>query len=106
MQVHIDIPANIPNVGQGSEDKALKKACRDFETIFNDMLFKAMRKSVAKNDFFGSSKEEELFTDMLDSKIAEEASKNSALGIADMLYRQLSVNTKIDSMDKKVTEND
>ena len=82
-------------------DKELRKACKDFEAVFNDMVFKAMRKSVIKNDIYGSSKQEEMFSEMLDTKLSEEAAQTNPSGIAAMLYRQLSVNLKIDSVDKK-----
>lgn len=94
-------PIGTTAVNRDTEDNKLRKACKDFEAIFNDMVFKAMRKSVAKNDLFGSSKEEEMFTDMLDSKVSEQAAAGSSSGIGEMLYRQLSSNLKVDSVDKK-----
>jgi flagellar protein FlgJ len=88
-------------VAKPKEDKELRKACRDFEVVFNDMVFKAMRKTVSKNDLYGSNKEEEMFSDMLDTKISEQAAETNPSGIGAMLYRQLSVNLKIGSADKK-----
>lgn len=90
-----------PSSTQPKEDKELRKACKDFEVVFNDMVFKAMRKSVMKNDMFGSNKQEEMFSDMLDTKISEQAAETNPSGIGAMLYRQLSVNLKIASVDKK-----
>ena len=94
-------PSINERAAQTRDDKELRKACKDFETVFNNMVFKAMRKSVTKNDLFGSSKEEEMFSDMLDTKISEEAAEKNESGIGAMLYRQLSVNLKIGSADKK-----
>lgn len=101
MQVQPVGNAYISKTAPDTEDSKLRKACQDFETIFNDMVFKAMRKTISKNDLFGSSKEEEMFTDMLDSKISEDAAADSSSGIGAMLYRQLTTNLKIDSIDKK-----
>jgi len=86
---------------QSKQDKELRKACKDFEVVFNDMVFKAMRKTVTKDNLFGSNKEEEMFSDMLDTKISEQAAETNPSGIGAMLYRQLSVNLKIGSVDKK-----
>ncbi len=79
----------------GSKDKEkLKEACQGFETVFMGFMLKAMRQTVQKNDLFGSSKEEECFTDMMDNEICKGAAKRCPMGIADMLYRQLSNDTK------------
>lgn len=74
---------------ESEQEKKLKKSCQDFEAVFMNNLMKAMRKTVTKSDIFGSSKEEELFQDMMDTQICESAAKNSSIGIADMLYSQL-----------------
>ena len=76
--------------GGAEQDKKLKKACQDFEAIFTGFMLKSMRKTVTKTDLFGSSKEEEMFQDMMDDEISKSASKNNSMGIADMLYKQLS----------------
>lgn len=83
------------------DDKELKKACKEFESVLTGMMFKAMRKSVMKNDLFGSNKEEEMFSDMLDTQMAEESSEKNPNGIAEMLYRQLTVNQMTGSVDKR-----
>lgn len=71
-------------------DKKLKQACQDFEAIFMGFMMKSMRKTVQKSDLFGSSQEEEMFTDMMDNEVCKSASSRGSTGIADMLYRQLS----------------
>lgn len=83
------------------EQKELLKACEGFEAVFNDMVFKAMRKTVTKNDLFGSSKEEEMFSEMLDTKLSEQIAQTNPSGIAAMLYRQLSLNPASGIADKK-----
>ncbi len=71
------------------EDEKLKEACRSFEAMLTGIMLKGMRKTVVKTDLFGSGKEEELFQEMLDSEICQSVSKSAAVGIAQMLYRQL-----------------
>jgi len=72
------------------EEKRLREACKQFEGIFLGLLLKSMRKTVTKADLFGSARDEEIFSDMLDTELCERASGAQSLGIADMLYRQLS----------------
>ncbi len=76
------------------EDKRLRDACKQFEGIFLGMLLKSMRKTVTKVDLFGSSREEEFFREMLDNELCEHAAGAQSLGIADMLYKQLSSSLK------------
>ena len=51
------------------------------------MLLKEMRKSVPSSN---SSFAENTFTEMLDEEISNELSKGKGIGIADMMYKQLS----------------
>ena len=42
-----------------AEDKKLKEACKGFEAMFMNMMYKEMRKSVPKNELFGNSNADE-----------------------------------------------
>lgn len=78
------------------ENKKLKQACKDFESIFMDYMLKSMRKTVSKSSLFGSTENEDMFQDMEDSEYCKNAAKDSSLGIADALYSQLSkLNTQL-----------
>ena len=85
--------------GATEQQKALKKACGDLEGVFMNYLLKSMRKTVTKSDLFGSGHEEEFFRDMLDSEVCSTASKTQPMGIADMLYRQLSQQLEPEAQD-------
>ncbi len=71
------------------DDKQIKKACQDFEAIFTGFMLKAMRKTVQKSELFGSNQEEDMFRDMMDDEIAKTSSQRGSMGIADLLYKQL-----------------
>jgi len=71
------------------QDKRLKDACRDFEALFLTTVLKGMRKTVQKSELFGKDPAEDTFQEMMDTEIGKSAAKNSSMGIADMLYRQL-----------------
>jgi len=84
----------INTTSSAQEDKRLREACKQFEGIFLGLLLKSMRKTVTKADLFGSDREEEFFREMLDTELCERAAGAQSLGIADMLYRQLSSSVK------------
>ncbi|MHB9035449.1 MAG: rod-binding protein [Armatimonadota bacterium] len=72
------------------DQKKLKQACKDFESIFLGYLLKSMRKTVSKSELLGSSQEEQVFQDMMDDEVSKSAAENNTVGIADALYKQLS----------------
>jgi flagellar protein FlgJ len=71
------------------QNKRLADACKDFEALFLASVLKAMRKTVPKTDLFGSDTAQDTFQEMMDDEIGKSAAKTSSMGIADMLYRQL-----------------
>ena len=72
-----------------SEDERLKKACSDFEAIFIRQMLESMRKTVQKTEMNGGGQAEELYEDMLYDKYAETMAKTARLGVAELMYRQL-----------------
>lgn len=71
-------------------DKKLMDACIDMESIFVSKMLKEMRNSVHKSEWLHGGFAEEVFEDMLYDEYAKDISKNSNLGMAAMLYRELS----------------
>ena len=72
------------------DDKELKKVCQDFEGLMLNMLYKQMKATVPKSDLIPSDMGKDIFESMLDDKLVEESSKSKSVGLADMLYKQLS----------------
>jgi flagellar protein FlgJ len=70
----------------------LRKACRDFESIFVNYMMKQMRQTVTKDGVIGSSQAQQLYTSMLDSEVAKNISQERGMGLAAMLYKQMSGN--------------
>ena len=91
--MRIDSIAAAQSAPTTKDNQKLKQACQDFEAVFMGFMLKGMRKTVSKSEI-DSSKEEEMFTDMMDDEICKSASKTSSIGIADMLYKQLSGDTR------------
>jgi murein DD-endopeptidase MepM/ murein hydrolase activator NlpD len=71
--------------------KELKDTAQQFEALFTSYLLKVMRSTVdedeeAESNSFGKS----VYQEMFDNEIAMSISRSQGLGLADMIYRQLS----------------
>jgi flagellar protein FlgJ len=79
-----------PETSQKPRDtKALKKSCQDFEALFVQSLFKAMRKTVPEGGLFEKDNATSMFEEMMDQEIATSISRKQSLGLADQIYRQM-----------------
>lgn len=77
------------------EAKKLREACEGFEAMFLSMMYKQMRATVPENDLFGKkSNAIEIFEDMRDTELMNAAAKSGGIGIADMMYQQLTIKTR------------
>lgn len=71
------------------EDQRLKEVTEQFESLFVNMIFKEMRKSLNKHKLIDGGMGEKIFKDMLYQKYSEMTAKKADLGIAELLYDQL-----------------
>jgi len=79
-----------PDTSRSQKDKkALKKSCQDFESIFVQSMFKAMRKTVPDGGLLKKDNATAVYQDMLDQEIAKKISKKQSVGLADQMYRQM-----------------
>lgn len=72
-----------------ADKKALKKSCQDFEALFIQSLFKAMRKTVPESELFKKNNATSMFEEMLDQEISSTMARTQSVGIADQMYRQM-----------------
>ena len=73
-----------------ARDLKLRRACRDFESIFLFNLFKEMRRTVPKSVFMPPAPGKETYQMMFDQKVAEELSnRGEGIGLQKILYEQL-----------------
>lgn len=72
------------------ENKDLKEACKDFEAIFLTYMLQKMRQTIPKSEFLDGGKGEEIFESMQDEAIAQQMAKRGGIGLAEMLYNELS----------------
>ena len=78
------------NALQSFYQKRLYQACQDMESVFLTKVFQSMRQTISRSDLMGSSFAMDTFESMLYDEYAVMASQTQALGIADIIYRQLS----------------
>lgn len=64
--------------------------CIQMESIMVSKMLKSMRNTVQKGELMHGGFAEEIFEDMLYDEYALNMSKNANLGLAKMLYEQLS----------------
>ncbi len=73
-----------------NDDAELKDACKQFEGIMLDILYKQMKATVIRSDLIEADPGREIYESMLDESMMENASRISSFGLADSLYKQLS----------------
>lgn len=75
--------------GGVSEEKKMREACEGFESVFLQKMWEQMRKNVHKEGYL-HSKDEETYQSMFDVELAKKMASAGGIGLADMLYEQLS----------------
>ena len=68
---------------------SLRKSCQQFESVYLEEMFKAMRKSVPDSGVIKKGVATETYQEMLDTEMAKKASTGKGLGIGEAMYQQL-----------------
>ena len=93
---------SIANTARNPQNKAaLADVCQKLEALFIHHLMKEMRATVDKSGLIDGGPGEEIFTSMLDNQMAIEASAAGGIGLAKILFEQLS-----QQLEKKQPETD
>ncbi|SMC19391.1 Rod binding protein [Desulfacinum hydrothermale DSM 13146] len=69
------------------QKKRLRQACRDFESLLNAHMFKSMRRGILRAE--RPEHAQSLYEAMFDEALAKECAEQGAVGLGDLLYRQL-----------------
>lgn len=79
----------------GEDERKLLEVCKDFESIFVNMMIKQMRKTVVDSGFTEKSNAREIFESMYDEEIVKNISKNGqGIGLAKVMFDNLKRNIK------------
>jgi flagellar protein FlgJ len=73
----------------GADPKALREVARQFESIFTKMMLEGMRSASFGDPMFGSD-QSDMYQGMMDDQMAVQLTSGRGIGLADMLFRQLS----------------
>lgn len=79
------------NVSPAQKEKKLREACEGFESIFIQKMWEEMRKTLPKSTLM-HGREEQFWQGMYDQELAKKMTSAGGIGLADMMYAQLSRN--------------
>lgn len=76
---------------ESPEQQKLMKACRDFESVMLGSVLKQMRATVQSSDPLNQGAANDTFRGMLDEEMSKSMATHGGIGLADSIYRQLSL---------------
>ncbi len=80
----------VSEMGNASSSGELRKACKDFESLFLYKLMQTMRRTIPESGLMDGGLTEDIYTDMLDEKIAVMAAESGrGTGLGERLYQDL-----------------
>ncbi|MGL4387859.1 MAG: rod-binding protein [Brevinema sp.] len=75
---------------KAQDKKNTKAVAQEFESLFIEMMFKEMKKTISKTNVFGDANAgQEIFDSMLNTEYAKISSKNGGFGLATMIEQSL-----------------
>ncbi|MFW5730046.1 MAG: peptidoglycan DD-metalloendopeptidase family protein [Desulfonatronovibrionaceae bacterium] len=72
-----------------NQEKELRKACEQFESVFLQKIWEQMRSTVPKEGYL-HSKEQDMYQSMFDEELSKDMARSGGIGLAEMMYGQLS----------------
>ena len=78
-----------PEAKKAKDLESLRKSTQEFEAIYINELFKAMRKTIPEGGLFEKDTSTEIYQEMLDMETSRNFSKSKGLGLADAMFEQL-----------------
>lgn len=76
----------------GQDDQKLRATCKEMESVFLNYMLTQMRATVPKVTLMGDNSKTDIMQSMLDSELSKNMAQAGGIGLADMIYRQLSQN--------------
>ena len=76
------------------EERKIRKISQEFEAIFLSFMLKGMRKSVPEGGVLSPGAVHDLYRQMFDEEIGRSLAKSGGVGLADVIYRELSTNIR------------
>ncbi len=82
----------------------LKKVAQEFEAIFIAHMLKVMRETIEESGLMEGGFGKSIYTELFDQEVSLNIAKHGALGISDLLYRNLSADKPADEKESGQTE--
>jgi len=83
------IGSSTPGASPSGDEQRLRAVAKQLEGVFVQQLFKAMRETVPQDGMTDGGAGEEIFTGLMDERIATHVPEHWDRGIGESLYRQL-----------------
>ncbi|MEA2102852.1 MAG: rod-binding protein [Thermodesulfobacteriota bacterium] len=80
----IDSVSGLYQMKAASPERALRQACQGFEAIFTGQLLKAVDVTPDKNGFASG-----MYQEMFNTAVADAVARGEGIGIAKMIYEQI-----------------
>lgn len=74
------------------DDQKLRATCKEMESVFLNYMLTQMRSTIPKVTLMGDNSKTDIMQSMLDGELSKNMAQAGGIGIADMIYRQLSQN--------------
>jgi flagellar protein FlgJ len=87
-----DFATILNNAMSNGDQKRLYQACQDMESVLMSKVLNTMRQTIPKSGWLGDSFAMDTFESMLFDEYSRLISQANTLGIADIMFRQLSEN--------------
>ena len=71
------------------DESRLNEACAEFEALLVQKLFQTMRASIPKSGLIDGGSAEEIYTAMLDQKVAQDLALQGGLGLSARMKEQI-----------------
>ncbi len=84
----INLSKTVKNSGLNDKKQKLQHVAHEFESMFVNLLFKQMRKTIPDSKLIDGGNAEDIFEEMMDSEISKKIAQRGGLGIADALMEQ------------------
>jgi flagellar protein FlgJ len=78
-----------PKSEKARDLKSLRESTREFEALFINEMFKAMRKTVPDGGLIEKDMSEDIFREMMDMELARSASSGKGIGLGEDMFEQL-----------------
>jgi flagellar protein FlgJ len=82
-------PAGLAVAPRPDAHAQLRRMAHELEGVFLSQLFKAMRATVPQDGVVEAAPGHDLFTSMLDERLASQAAERMKRGLGEALYRQM-----------------